>query len=258
MTGSSPNSQQTWAHRHYNRRRGQACDCCGPDVAVETGHTHTRSHTRICLELDHWEIKMVAQSNRILLANHGLILDVFTVQVCVSRRACASAGQRTGAPHTHRLITMTTSERYSPRLSGIGHLVQKSNYWPIKWFYSSVQCVCVFKAVSSVNVFWLSGGEKTNLHEFSVSQHALQLHLHLPALQEWAEQRISRHTRRTLSFLKEDTRWQCGPATSSCRKQKRKKRPEAVAAWRQKVNHFITLKFSYKQCIHTRFILLQT
>lgn len=52
---------------------------------------------------------MVAQSNRILLANHGLILDVFTVQVCVSRRACASAGQRTGAPHTHRLITMTTS-----------------------------------------------------------------------------------------------------------------------------------------------------
>lgn len=84
--------------------------------------------------------------------------------------------------------------------------------------------VCVSKAVSSVNVFWLSGRKKkTNLHEFPVSQHALQLHLQLPALQEWAEQRISRHTRRRLSFLKEDTRWQCGPATSSCRRKNERK-----------------------------------
>lgn len=107
---------------------------------------------------------MVAQSNRILLANHGLILDVFTVQVCVSRRACASAGQRTGAPHTHRLITMTTS-------AGIGEI-----FATLVWHWASCAeeqlltnqmilqlgsvCVCVFKAVSSVNVFWLSGGEK--------------------------------------------------------------------------------------------------
>lgn len=129
---------------------------------METGHTHTQSHTRICLELDHWEIKMVAQSNRILLAIYGLILDVFTVQVCVSRRARACAGQCTGAPRTHRLITMTTS-------AGVGEI-----FTTLVWHWAScaeeqllayqiilqLGSVCVFKAVSSVNVFWLSGDKK--------------------------------------------------------------------------------------------------
>lgn len=85
-------------------------------------------------------------------------------------------------------------------------------------------CVCVCLRLSALSMFSGSPGtKKTNLHEFPVSQHALQLHLQLPVLQEWAEQSFSWHTRRTLSFLKEDTRWQCGPATSSCRTKTKEK-----------------------------------
>lgn len=76
--------------------------CCGNTHM----HTHWWTHTWTGLEWHRWEIKAAAQSIRVLLANHNLILDVFTLQDCVCRPVCTCPCV---CKYMHCLIILTMS-----------------------------------------------------------------------------------------------------------------------------------------------------